>query len=59
MSIIKVNKISADSDNKFRIRMPSSAHLNIRGGFAIDDEDANLFAADSAVTKLFMLAFDA
>lgn len=37
MSIIKVNKISADSDNKFRIRMPSSAHLNIRGSFAIDD----------------------
>ena len=37
MSTIKVNKISADSDNKFRIRMPSSAHLNIRGNFAIDD----------------------
>ena len=38
MSIIKVNKLIAASDSKFRIDMPSTAHLNIRGGFAIDED---------------------
>ena len=38
MSIIKVNKLIAASDSNFQIDMPSTAHLNIRGGFAIDED---------------------
>lgn len=38
MSTIKVSKIYASSETKFRITMPSGSKLNIQGGYAINSE---------------------